>query len=132
MVIGVFIAPILLYWEALSSEFEDKAILPSVHVPTPLPNPPIPALVAVCRFDQERLRFDFQQLILIGGARRDAAKNVADVGIVKRFAPDGPSAGEIRDDPRPMSDLTRERPVGFEGVVTALRRVSVPPITHEF
>jgi hypothetical protein len=83
MAIGVFIAPILLYWEALSLEFQDKATFSAAQRPTPLPNPAISTVGAVGRFDQERVRSDFHQLVLISRAGRDAAKQVADVSIKK-------------------------------------------------
>ena len=132
MAIGVFIASILLYWEALSSESQDKATFSAAQRQTPLPNPAISAVGAVGRFDQERVGSDFQQLVLIGRAGRDAAKNVAGVSIKKRIPPNTPSARKIRNDLRALSDLTRKRSVAFEGIVAALGRVSVSPMAHEF
>jgi hypothetical protein len=132
MAIGVLIAPILLYWEALSSEFEDKATFSATRLRQPLLDPPISALRAVRRFDEERVSFYLEQLVLIGGPRRNAAKSVAEVSIEKGAAPYGPSAREIRDDPRPLPDLTGKRPVGFKRIVAALSRVSVSPMPYEF
>ena len=89
-------------------------------------------MVAVRCLNHERIRSDLQQLILIGDARWNTAEGVAHVGIEKRVAPDGPSAGKIRHDLGPMSDLAGKGTIGFERIVAALRRISVSPMTYEF
>jgi hypothetical protein len=55
MAIGVFIAPNLLYWEALSSEVPDKARFPHFIPQTDLPAPDISPSFAISGLDDKRI-----------------------------------------------------------------------------
>jgi len=131
MVIGVFIAPILLYWEALSSESSDKAIFSAARTSRFLTDPVIAPLLSVGSLNHERSLLDFQDLVAVGRAWRNSTEGVTQVGVEKRASPQTPSAIESRNDLCPKFHFAGERPIPLKGVVTALLPVCVAPVAHE-
>src|SRR4051812_8025408 len=94
MAIGVFIAPNLLYWEALSSAGHRMQYLP-LKSPRGLPRPHVSPFFAVCSTDHEKAPFHLQQLVLIGRPRRNAAQCVAQVLVVQGLACNRPTPREF-------------------------------------
>jgi len=98
MAIGVVIAPILLYWEALSSDSSDKAR--DSPAPSPgLPEPVIPPVVSIRCLNEKGTLPDLQQAVPVRRPGRDSSEHIADVAVEERVAVDGPSAFETRHRP---------------------------------
>jgi hypothetical protein len=131
MAIGVFIAPILLYWEALSSETADKAISLSAAVPPDLGDPQVAPALAVRCLDQEGIFRHFHELIAVSCSGWDPVKLIAHVRIKERPIFHTPSAGKFRDDLLLTLNRAREGPVILEGIVTALARIDISPVSDE-
>src|SRR5467141_4106559 len=83
MGIGVFIAPILLYWEALSSESPDKARFSASRR---LPDSGIPTAGTIRGPDEEGIFLDLQKLIAVGCPGGNPTVGVADIGVKERIA----------------------------------------------
>jgi hypothetical protein len=131
MAIGVFIAPILLYWEALSSDSADKATFSANQSPPNSVDAEIPAVVPIGRLDEERILLYLQKLVAIRRAGWDSTKIVAEIQIEKRSVPDPPSPRESGNDLVVIPDLAGEGTIGVERIVTALVRVDVSPMADE-
>ena len=131
MAIGVFIAPILLYWEALSSFGLKIAVLRRApHSVATLTDPKISTLAAVRSFDQKRPFFDAKQLIVVDRARRNSSQNIADVIVRQNIALHRPPPLEFGYKLGSEVHLARESAIWPEGVKTTLSVVGVPPFAH--
>ena len=132
MAIGVFIAPILLYWEALSSENPGQGNVFLCPEPQTLANLPITPAVAVRCLDQERIFIYLQQLIAIGCSAWNSAESVADVRIKQYLMPDGPPASKFGNEPCVLPHFASEGAVPLKRVITALLLIHISPMAYEF
>jgi hypothetical protein len=103
MAIAVFIAPILLSWEALSSLPWEWQALPCRLA---LPHSHIAPEIAVGRLNNERVFLDLEELVAIGRARWNAAEGIARVTVEQCLAVDRPAPLEFGNQFRAKFYLT--------------------------
>jgi len=94
MAIGVFIAPILLYWEALSSEVPAKARFSPAQAE--LTAPEILSSLAISGLNDERVFFYLEKLIPVSRAGRDPTTCLAQVNVEDSVLFHSPSAGKFQ------------------------------------
>jgi hypothetical protein len=124
MAIGVFIAPNLLYWEALSSEDPAKARFSQAE----LPAPKIPPSLAISGLDNERIFVEFEKLIPVSCAGRDPTTYLAQVNVEDSILFHSPSAGKFQNQLSAAGHFARKSAVSFKGIVATLELVGIPPV----
>ena len=130
MAIGVFIAPILLCWEALSAA-EPKNASTSPGSRRALTHPAITAAFPIRGADEKPILIHFQHLVAVGGAYGDTTERVAEIGIEQRVTLHGPPARESRYGYTVERDLSMERTVGTKRIPAALRLICINPFSDE-
>jgi len=132
MAIGVFIAPILLYREALSSLGWPIAS-PSVvqAAASQLPEPDVTPPTPIRSLDQKCLVFDAEELVSIGRASLDPAQLVGQVAVKQKFVLHCPSTPEFGDELRLKVHFAGKSAVFFEMIPTTLDIVGIPPFADQ-
>jgi hypothetical protein len=132
MAIGVFIASILLYWEALFAVALQIARHSSDRAPfKPLPDPDVPPLAAICGLDQKGVFFDAEELVSIDRAGWNTIQGVADIIVEQDIVFNSPAAAEFGDKLASIIYLACETAVRLESVTATLDFVGILPLTNQ-
>jgi hypothetical protein len=106
MAIGVFIAPNLLYWEALSSEVPDKARFSHSIPQTDLPASDIPPSLAISGLDDKRIFSQLEKFVPVSCATRYPATRLAQVNVEDSVFLHFPLAGKLQNELPTAGHLT--------------------------
>jgi hypothetical protein len=130
MAIGVFIAPILLYWEALSSPGPRMASISLLK--TCLADPPVAPALTVGRPNEKRIPAHLENLVAVGRPGRNPTEYITEVCIEQCVGLYIPPTGESRNHYGLLPDLAMKCAVGAERISTALHLICVKPIADKW
>jgi hypothetical protein len=129
MAIGVFIAPILLYWEALSSLGPAMASIPCFS-PASL-DPTVAPAFPVRRSDEKRVLTHLENLVAVGRSLRNPTERITKVSIEQGATLHRPATGKSGYGGSFLLNLATKGAVGAERISAALHLICVKPIADE-